>query len=814
MHTGSPSLKASVHGLVINIIHSLCTCTDPYFSESTQCTLRLALDEFSLEKYSVLFGINKIESTNAFTTSSNAAFHRTNNMHQCLPDSQSHHHGVFLPDFDRLQHIETITDSFLEIMEECMKNIKDCDWLDKWLELAKMIAFKYNPALQYKGLIVYSCIGSTFSNYELKQMFIFLIRSLESFNNLQLIESIIMGFTRIQPALPADSPIHEVLFWVAIFVLQLDEMDLYLAGLALLEQNLHTLDSLGKFDNRTVEQVMMQAREPLEWNFKQLEISIGLSFKSNFHFALVGHLIKTYRLDQSTISRALRILNILLNILSKSTGHDKFDVTPDNIAYLTALLPISEEVQSRCHLKHKITRLISTTNNSQFAKQQAKETKLKPTVQLEESTSISSFILKSQQSLPLSCNPMQIYNNQGAQKMLSLDLNCLNRKQTSTDSHEIEELNEQKTKQQQQQQQSTNTHYLHPVRNNSHPLQRPRSLSPRNTRSTDATHLSNCSSSNLNQEENSSSSALNKKDERKFTQSQRNVQLITTQLIDVNDTNQSSEDFNRKASSGSSKVQTPNYDSSSKESKDNQDKLSIKSIDVIVNEENNVVNVLLDPEVIKDEKIQALVLAVLATLVRNTNDEKETRILYEYLAEGSVVFSKTFPVIHSLLDAKLTSVLNLCHDQVTIRAVQNIIQNMVVGGDIGQQQLHYLYSVGFGGLWRFSGPFKASNECNDNAKQFMKCLESLVNNYLPYEVEEDSQSDYKQLLTLTTSKSSGMLFTHLDHGNRHNRQTSMDQNIQLLNSTSLSSVSDRNKNSTVILKKNSSSENDLIISQD
>lgn len=82
-------------------------------------------------------------------------------------------------------------------------------------------------------------------------------------------------------------------------------------------------------------------------------------------------------------------------------------------------------------------------------------------------------------------------------------------------------------------------------------------------------------------------------------------------------------------------------------------------------------------------------------MVRNTNDEKETRILYEYLAEGSVVFAKTFPVIHSLLDAKLTSVLVLCHDQVTITAVQNIIQNMVVGGgDIGQQ-LHYLYSVGF-----------------------------------------------------------------------------------------------------------------------
>lgn len=182
------------------------------------------------------------------------------------------------------------------------------------------------------------------------------------------------------------------------------------------------------------------------------------------------------------------------------------------------------------------------------------------------------------------------------------------------------------------------------------------------------------------------------------------------------------------------------------------------------------------------------------------------------------MFAKTFPVIHSLLDAKLTSVLTLCHDQVTITAVQNIIQNMVVGGEIGynQQQLHYLYSIGFPGLWRMaSGPFKTFNECNvcnDNAKQFMKCLESLVGHYLPYEVEEDAglQSDYKQLSTLTSSKSSGMLYIHADgsqHSSRHNRQTSMDQSIQL-NSGSLSSV--RSDASALVLKKNSSSENDLI----
>ena len=37
---------------------------------------------------------------------------------------------------------------------------------------------------------------------------------------------------------------------------------------------------------------MMETRETLEWHFKQLDHSMGLSFKTNFNFAMVGHLLK------------------------------------------------------------------------------------------------------------------------------------------------------------------------------------------------------------------------------------------------------------------------------------------------------------------------------------------------------------------------------------------------------------------------------------------------------------------------------------------------------------------------------------------
>ena len=72
------SMRASTHGLVINIIHSLCTCTKPVFSEEALRVLRLSLDEFSLPKFYQLFGISKVHSaaTTAFRSAYRAAGER------------------------------------------------------------------------------------------------------------------------------------------------------------------------------------------------------------------------------------------------------------------------------------------------------------------------------------------------------------------------------------------------------------------------------------------------------------------------------------------------------------------------------------------------------------------------------------------------------------------------------------------------------------------------------------------------------------------------------------------------------------------
>ena len=64
---------------------------------------------------------------------------------------------------------------------------------------------------------------------------------------------------------------------------------------------------------------MMETREPLEWHFRQLDQSMGLSFKTYFNFAMVGHLLKGFRHPvTNTVARTIRVLNVLLLIAAKA----------------------------------------------------------------------------------------------------------------------------------------------------------------------------------------------------------------------------------------------------------------------------------------------------------------------------------------------------------------------------------------------------------------------------------------------------------------------------------------------------------------
>lgn len=82
-----------------------------------------------------------------------------------------------------------------------MRDVPDCDWLQTWTSLARSFAFCHNPALQPRALIVYGCISKSATDQDVKEILRILVKALESFNDIILIEALVMCLTRIQPLL-------------------------------------------------------------------------------------------------------------------------------------------------------------------------------------------------------------------------------------------------------------------------------------------------------------------------------------------------------------------------------------------------------------------------------------------------------------------------------------------------------------------------------------------------------------------------------------------------------------------------------------
>ena len=180
--TGPLTLRASTHGLVINILHSLCTCSHPQFSDETQRILRLSLAEFSLPKFYALFGLSKVKSASVIAFRTGVIRQQQHHHHHSDPhlmissdkkQSISSDRSLVSinpyptpteqPERMSLASLETITDTLLELMETCMNDIPDCEWLTQWQDLAKRFAFQFNPALQPRAMFVLNIFMFSFS---------------------------------------------------------------------------------------------------------------------------------------------------------------------------------------------------------------------------------------------------------------------------------------------------------------------------------------------------------------------------------------------------------------------------------------------------------------------------------------------------------------------------------------------------------------------------------------------------------------------------------------------------------------------------
>ncbi|XP_074121007.1 neurofibromin-like [Sminthopsis crassicaudata] len=515
----------------------------------------------------------------------------------------------------------------------------------------------------------------------------------------------------------AGVPLHRALFWVAVAVLQLDEVDLYSAGTALLEQNLHTLDSLLHiFNDQSPEEVFMEIRQPLEWHCKQMDHFVGLNFNSSFNFALVGHLLKG-----RPISETLWHVTFTRTVLEKWPG--------DSITSRCGEAPLAVPQLPACGLPARLQHLREGVCRGPAAFSRAKLGSLltggarclrhRPFRWLFGPGSHSGRFYPSELKICtrgiFSClinrnlGFFQKYsglNYYSGEKMVVIRPIYLSLVFTSF-----------RTLRETQPWSSPKGSERHLAA--SYPPVGQTSPRTRKSMSLDMGQPSQANTKKLLGTRKSFDHLIS---DAKAPKRQEQESGVTTPPK------------MRRVAENDYEMETQRISP--------QPHPPLRKVSVSES------NVLLDEEVLTDPKTQALLLTVLATLVKYTADEFDQRILYEYLAEASVVFPKVFPVVHNLLDSKINTLLSLCQDPNLLNPVHGIVQSVVYHEEAPPQyQTAYLQSFGFNGLWRFAGPFSKQTQIPDYAELIVKFLDALIDTYLPGIDEEASE---ESLLTPTS----------------------------------------------------------------
>uniref|UniRef100_A0A7M5VE60 Ras-GAP domain-containing protein n=3 Tax=Clytia hemisphaerica TaxID=252671 RepID=A0A7M5VE60_9CNID len=339
--SGPVSLRASIHGLVINSLQSLLTC-EMKLSDKTQLLIRKKLEDLSLQKFYLLFGISNVKSTpvKAFVTQTkvNRTFYSKLKSREADTEIS-------------LSSLEVIAETLLSIVEACCKDLKNENWIDRWTALCSSHCYDYNPAIQPRCNVVLGVISKESKEDDINRALDVLTKATGVYQDFNLAEATLMCLAKYQALLKKDSSFHKILFWVAVSVLQFGEQSLYPAALCLLEQNLYVSQENNLYTVNTLQSSLLEYRNDIayHWIFKQLDHICGLSFSSSFDFALAALLLKGLRHPSAkTKSSAIRILHYLLTICSKAQGtKEKFEVNKHTVPYLAVLMSVSDEVLSK-----------------------------------------------------------------------------------------------------------------------------------------------------------------------------------------------------------------------------------------------------------------------------------------------------------------------------------------------------------------------------------------------------------------------------------------------------------------------------------
>ncbi|KAG0747979.1 hypothetical protein G6F62_000155 [Rhizopus arrhizus] len=322
---GPTLVRASVHGIIINLIQSLCTRM-PVPAANVK-KLQLILTELSDSKSRLLFGLNRTNA-NAFAIAS-----------ETLNDTVEP---------ISLSSVEIIVSKLSEVMNISAPNTDILNyWRARWMSLVTSTAFQFNPAIQPRSFIILGYLGrEEIDDDLLYQILVALRGALAIFNESDpnLVVSIMMCLKNLVENLPSDSIYLLQLFWIAVTLVELNSPSIFATALELLEAVFRSLDAQGFFIGSQVSEVLLSARAPIADITQQLDGLCGVNFESHFSFAIAGIMMKGMRYSNMKMT----IYNCLYTFLSiERKQHEKGNevgtekINTSILGYITALLPMA-----------------------------------------------------------------------------------------------------------------------------------------------------------------------------------------------------------------------------------------------------------------------------------------------------------------------------------------------------------------------------------------------------------------------------------------------------------------------------------------
>ena len=314
-NTGPQEMRQTVHGLLINTIHSF--CTNNSLDEAKLVRLRVILASLSAasDEHQVL--LNGVSREGVLVT-------------------QTAQHSMQI-----MSTTETLASLLLEVSYLGAPSVDLGNyWRSRWMGLVASTAFQSNPAIQPRAFTVMGCIAREEVDDDLLyQVLVALRNSVNRFtvdNDNDMLASIVSSLTKMMKNLPTTSRYGLQLFWLAMALVRLVPLNLFSCAASFLQAVLLNINTSRDLKDGRMVQVLLQGRLPLEDPAILLDESYGIHFNvDNFHFAVCASLVKGLT-DSTTKATTLRVLSTFLETTSSNTPKGR--TFPDDLNCLPYLV--------------------------------------------------------------------------------------------------------------------------------------------------------------------------------------------------------------------------------------------------------------------------------------------------------------------------------------------------------------------------------------------------------------------------------------------------------------------------------------------